>query len=1042
MLEKIISFTLKQKGLVIGTCALIIALGIYAAYTIPIDAFPDVTNNQVEIISHADGLSALEIERTVTLPIEMSMRGIPGVQQMRSVMRFGLSIVTLIFDDDVEIYFARQQVFERLAEAKESVPEGVEVALGPVATVMGEIYQYTLKGNMPEDPEAQTAYLAELRTLQEWIITPVLKNVRGVSEINSFGGHFKEYQVIIDPSKLIKYNTNIEDVFTTLENSSQNRGGNILEKNSEQYIVRSIGLLKNISDIGNTVIKNPGGIPVFLKDIAEIKVGQAVRLGAATINGSSETVGGIVMMLRGENSREVVERVKEKVRSINESRILPDGITIEPFYDRSEIVNSSIFTMIKALLEGSILVLIITYILLRSFRGSAVILIALPVSLLLTFVIMKLTGISANLMSIGGLVISTGMKFDASIIQVENVQRVLNEQGRYAKKFLLVLKAILEVRKPSIFGELIIAVTFVPILALEGIEGKMFSPLALTVGIAILATLLMSIFIIPVLCIMLLKPQPEKENYIMNTIKEFYIKILQFSIRKKAVVLSTAGAFFIAALLLIPRLGTEFIPIMDEGAFDMDIALLPGVSLDKAIEINQLAAKKLKQFPELEVVVGRTGQTGLALDTRCADKTGYVGVLKPKKEWEGDHSREELMNEMRESLESIPGISFGFSQPIQCRIDEIVAGTKAQLILKLFGEDLDLLKKKADEIARVLSLIEGGTDIMVEKITGQPYLTVDIDREKIARYGLHINDVQKIIGMAVAGKSAAKLYEENKSFDIVVRFPEENRGSIETIGNILIPTHSGANIPLAQLASIDFVEGPAQISREDALRRIGIEINVTGRDIGTFVNDAKHQIKEKIDLPPSYFITWGGQFENQQRAMTKLMIIAPVAIGLIFLLLFLTFRSVRLCLLVVSNLPFALIGGVFSLYISGLYLSVPASIGFIVLFGVAVLNGIVLVSHISQLREEGSSLEQAIMRGSVDRLRPVLMTALISIFSLIPTLFAAGTGSEVQRPLATVVVGGLITSTILTLIIIPTVYSWFDKKRSPEIIPAPHLVRE
>ncbi|MDP2207574.1 MAG: CusA/CzcA family heavy metal efflux RND transporter [Bacteroidota bacterium] len=1029
MLEKIISLTLKQKGMIIFLSLLIIAFGLYSYLTLPIDAFPDVTNIQVEVISHADGLSAIEIERNVTYPIEMAMRGLPDVEQMRSVTKFGLSIVTIIFKDNVDIYFARQLVFERLGEARENVPKGVEVAMGPIATAMGEIYQYTLEGKMPGDSLAKIAYLTNLRTIQEWIITPQLKNVPGVNEINSFGGYFKQYQVIVSPEKLLKYAITADEVYSAIENNNQNVGGNILERNSDQYIVRGVGLIKDLSDIENIVLKSHEGTPTYIRDVAQVKIGEAVRMGAAMINGKDEAVGGIAMMLRGENSREVVQRVQEKVRDINENNILPDGIKMVPYYDRSDIVNASVNTVNKALIEGAILVLIVLYLLLRSFRGSFVVLIALPLSLFVTFIVMKIVGLSANLMSLGGLAISIGMIIDATIIQVENVQRHLSDGGNKHPKLLTVLRAVLEVRKPSIFGELIIAITFIPILSLEGIEGKMFGPLAETVAIALLSSLFLSIFVIPVLCALFLKPQQEKESVIMKYAKKYYVPLLEYTMKKKILILSISGLFLIAALFLFTRLGTEFIPIMDEGAFDMDVALLPGVSLSKAMEVNQLAGQKMKEFDELDIVVSRTGQTGVAMDTRGVDKTGYVGILKPKSEWKRDISREELTNEMRESLEAIPGIGFGFSQPIQCRIDELVAGTRAQLILKLFGEDIDILKNKSDEISKVLSTIEGGTDLLTEKISGQPYLTVNIDRSKIARYGLNISDVQNVIEIAVAGKSASKFYEENRNFDITVRLPEEKRNSIEAIENILVPTKTGMNIPLAQLAEIKMIEGPVQISRQDGIRRIGIEMNISGRDIGSFVAEAKEKIKENVQLPSGYFLTWGGQFENQQRAMNKLMIIGPVAVGLILLLLFVTFRSVRLALLVISNLPFALIGGVFSLYISGLYLSVPASVGFIVLFGVAVLNGVVLVSYISQLREEGIILQDAIRKGSLDRLRPVLMTASIAIFSLMPMLFASGAGSEIQKPLATVVVGGLITSTLLTLLIIPAVYSWFEKKQ-------------
>ncbi len=1028
MLEKLISMTLSRRGMIIFVSLLIVAFGVYSAMNINIDAFPDVTNNQVEIVSRAGGLSAVEIERNVTYPIETAMKGLPGIVQMRSVTKFGLSIVTIVFKENVDIYFARQLVFERLDEAKDNLPKGVEVEMGPMATVMGEIYQYNLEGTMPKDSAEKVAYLTNLRTIQEWIITPQLKNVPGVNEINSYGGYFKQYQVVISPEKLLKYNVTVNDIFEALENNNQNAGGNIIENGSDQYIVRGVGLIKDTIDISNIVLKETGGVPTFIGDVAQVRIGEAVRMGAALKNGE-ETVGGIVMMLRGENSRNVVQSVKENVKEINNNNILPPGIKIVPYYDRTDIVDDSVYTIVRALLEGSVLVLVITFILLRSFRGSAVILIALPVSLLLTFIMMKLTGIGANLMSIGGLVISTGMKFDASIIQVENVQRLLNDHPGKTGRFKTVLKAIMDVRKPSIYGEVIIAITFIPILALEGTEGKMFAPLAITVILAIAASLLMSIFVIPQLCGTFLKPQQEKESPVMRFFSKQYLPLLKFAIKKKYLLLSIAGIALVGSLFLFGKLGTEFIPIMDEGAFDMDISLLPGVSLAKAVDINKMAADKLKNFNELDVAVCRIGQTGVALDTRGADKTGYVGVLRPKNEWKRDISREELTQEMRDSLNQIPGIAFGFSQPIQCRIDEIVAGTRAQLILKLFGDDIEILKKKSEEIAKVLSGIKGATDLVTEKITGQPYLTITIDRKKISRYGLNVADIQKVIEMAIAGKSASSLYEGNKRFDITVRLPEEKRNSVDAIKDIFVPSKSGANVPLAQLADIKMTEGPVQISRQDGVRRVGIEMNISGRDMGGFVAEAKQKIASKVNLPSGYYLTWGGQFENQQRAMTKLMIIVPVAIGLILLLLFVTFKSIRLSFLVILNLPFALIGGVLALWISGLYLSVPASVGFIVLLGVAVLNGVVLVTHISHLRDEGMDKDSAIMQGSIDRLRPVLMTAFITIFSLIPSLIATGTGSEVQKPLATVVVGGLISSTILTLLIIPAVYGWFEKRK-------------
>jgi heavy metal efflux system protein len=1030
MLERIVALALKHKNFVLLAVAIMVACGIYSYVTIPIDAFPDVSNTQVEIVSNAPGLSALEIERFVTFPIEMSMRGLPDVVQMRSITKFGLSVVTVVFEDGVDTYFARQLVFERLEEARSKVPQGVEVSMGPIASAMGEIYQYTLESTMPEDPVGQARHLTDLRTLQEWVIAPLLKSVPGVNEINSFGGYFKEYQVVVKPEKLIAYNLTLDEVYRAIEENNQNVGGNVLDRYSEQYIVRGVGLVKSGDDLRNIVLRSAKGTPVYVRDVAEVRIGQAVRQGAALIDGDREVVGGIVMMLRGENSRVVVERVKEKVKEINENNILPAGVRIVPYYDRADIVRSSVGTVTTALIEGSVLVVIILYLMLRSLRGALVVILALPLSLLLTFIAMKIVGLNANLMSLGGLAISIGMIIDAAIIQVENVQRHRGESGSAAPRLSGVLNAVLEVLKPSIFGVIIIATTFIPILSLEGLEGKMFAPLALTVATALLSSLVLSILVIPVLCASVLKPGVEKESLVMRWARSAYSPLLDWAMRKKALVISLAMVLLVSALAVFPYLGTEFMPVMDEGAFDMDVQLLPGISLAKSLEITSLVEKKVKKFPELVTVVSRTGQTGVALEARGVDKTGFVGIFQPKSEWKTARNRGEMIDKMRSELSGIPGMAFTFSQPIQCRIDELVAGTRAQLIIKLFGENMEVLKTKADEIGQVVGRIRGTADLVVERIAGQPYLSINIDRNKIARHGLNVSDVQKVIEIAVGGKAATQLYEENRSFDVTVRYPLEYRNSVESISNTLVATSHGYNVPLNQLADIAVVDGPVQVSREDGLRRIGIEINITDRDIGSYVAEAKELILKRVTLPSGYYTTWGGQFENQQRAMNKLMIIGPIAIGLILLLLFMTFKSLRLAFLVITNLPFALIGGVFALFISGLYLSVPASVGFIVLFGVAVLNGVVLVSHISQLRQEGVSAQEAIVRGCHDRLRPVLMTASISVFSLVPMLYATGAGSEVQRPLAAVVIGGLITSTFLTLVVLPTLYRWFERREA------------
>jgi cobalt-zinc-cadmium resistance protein CzcA len=1030
MLEAIIAQTLKYRNFVILGLLVLVAFGVYSCLNLPVDAFPDVTNVQVEILSSAPGLSALEIERFVTYPIENAMRGLPDVVQMRSITKFGLSVVTIVFKDKVDVYFARQLVFQRLEEAKGNVPESVSISMGPIATAMGEIYQYTLEGTEPKDPQQRIKYLTDLRTLQEWTVTPLLKSVAGVNEINSFGGYFKQYQILVNPDKLIAYDLSLDDVYHSIEQNNENAGGSVLDRFDEQYIVRGVGLLKSEEDLRNIVLTERTGTPVLVRDVASVQIGEAVRQGAALLNGEGEAVGGIVMMLRGENGREVVERIKEKVQEINENNILPSGIRIVPYYDRSDIVSSSVGTVTRALLEGAVLVLIILYLMLRSLRGAAVIIFGLPLSLLLTFIVMKAVGLDANLMSLGGLAISIGMIIDASIIQVENVQRRFGEMGDSGHRLSTVLKAVIEVLKPSIFGVLIIAITFLPILSLEGMEGKMFGPLALTVAIALLASLLLSIFVIPVLCAIVLKPGPEEESRVMHAARAIYKPLLDWALRKRAFVITGSLAALIAAAIAATKLGTEFIPIMDEGAFDMDVQLLPGISLDKALDITNLVEKKLRKFPELTTVISRTGQTGIALEARGVDKTGFTGIFKPRSEWKSAADRDEMTEKMRAALSGIPGMAFTFSQPIQCRIDELVAGTRAQLIVKLFGDNMEVLKTKAEQIGAVLWKIRGTADLVVERIDGQPYLSIDIDRLKIARHGVNVSDVLRIIEMSVGGKSATRLYEENRAFEVIVRYPGEYRNSAATIGNTLIPTRDGYNMPLNQLADIRVIQGPVQLSRENGLRRIGVEINIHGRDIGTYVAEARKAIKNQVKLPPGYFTTWGGQFENQQRAMARLMIVGPIAVALILLLLFVTFRSIRLAMLVILNLPFALIGGVFALYFSRLYLSVPASVGFIVLFGVAVLNGVVLVSRITQLRQEGISLDDAVIRGTQDRLRPVLMTALIAIFSLIPMLYATGPGSEVQRPLATVVVGGLLTSTILTLVVLPALYRWFEPKES------------
>ena len=1029
MINRLIDGSLHNRSLVVVGVLLVAGLGIWSFVGLPIDAFPDVTNIQVEVLSSAPGMSPLEVEKFVTHPLEMAMRGLPRLTQLRSVSRFGLSVITAVFEDGVDIYFARQNVHERLSEARETVPPDVETTMGPVSTAMGEIYQYTLEGPIPVDEADQVEYLTDLRTIQDWTLAPLLKSVPGVNEINSFGGYIRQFQVTADPDRLLKYDLSLDDLAEALRENNLNVGGNILQQGSVQYMVRGIGLLQSAEDIGNVILKSEDGTPVFVRDVAEARPGQAVRQGAAVKDGKGEVVGGVIMMLRGANSREVVADVEKRVAEVNAGNFLPEGIKIVPYYKRSDIIRDSLHTVSEALIIGSLLVVFVLYLFLRSFRGAFIVVLALPLSTLFTFIMMRLFGLSANLMSLGGLAISIGMIIDATIIQVENVQRHLVEAGTAARKLSTVAKAVLEVRKPSIFGETIITLTFIPIIALQGIEGKMFFPLAFTHIIALFGSLVLSLLVIPALCFLLLKAHREKRIIVIDAAKKVYLPLLRWALGHRAVLFLVSAALLAGALLLIPRLGTEFMPVMDEGAFDMDFQFLPGISLPESVEVSRKVEKRLMDFPELLTIVGKTGQTGIAIEARGVEKTGYVGVLKPRRDWSTARTRGELTEKMREAMTVFPGIAFSFSQPIACRIDEIVAGTRAQLIIKLFGEDLEVLRAKAAEIAAALRRMRGTSDLVVETVAGQPYISVRPDRAKIARHGINVAAIQGIVEMAVGGKTVTRIYEGEKYFNLQVRYPQGRRDSVEMIGNILVKAPSGARIPLSQLAAIGMSEGPVQISRESGQRRIGVECNITGRDLGGFVAEARRSIGQDVRLPEGYYLTWGGQFENQQRAMRRLAVILPATIGFILLLLYLTFGSLRLALLVLTNLPFALIGGVASLYISGLYLSVPASVGFIALFGIAVLNGIVLLSYISHLRDEGRPLREAILQGCTNRLRPVLMTATITIFSLAPLLFAQGPGSEIQRPLAVVVVGGLVTSTLMTLLVLPALFAFFGKKK-------------
>lgn len=1026
MIEKIVSFALRQRLLILVAVVIVAVFGFYSLKKLSIDAFPDVTNVQVQVIAEAPGRSPIEVERFVTSPIEVQMTGLPHLVELRSLSKFGLSMVTIVFEDNVDIYFARQLVLERLIEAKEKLPDGVEAALGPISSGLGEIYQYTLE--RPNGKET-TDNLMELRTVQDWIVRPILKNIPGVTDVNSFGGHVKQYQIIVDPQRLIKYDLSLKEISEAIAANNSNAGGNVLEHASEQYIVRGIGIIRSIEDIEDIVLKENEGVPVYVKDVAKVEFGPETRQGALVVDGKGEGVAGIVMMIRGGSGKEIVTKVKEKVKEINENKILPNGIQIKPFYDRTDLVEKCLETVTKALSEGGILVVIILFLFLGNARSALIVALNLPIAALVTFIAMKQMNLSANLMSLGGLAIAIGMMVDGSVVMVENIFRHLSEKSSHEKnRIQIILEAANEVAKPIVFGITIIIIVFLPLFTLEGMEGKMFSPMAYTISIALFASLVLSLTVSPVLSSYFLKGGKDEDVFILRMIKKSYLPLLNQAIKKKVFVVVTTVGLFLGSIALFPFLGTEFIPILDEGSLTPQIIRLPSISLKESIEIEKLAQRELMKFPEVVTVVSKIGTAEIATDPMGPNLSDPIVVLKPRREWKTTKSKEELVEKIRESLSKIPGIGLNVSQPIALRVDELISGVKSQIAIKLFGDDMDTLKNKADEIAKIVSKVKGVEDLRVEQVSGQSYVEVNINRRQIARYGINVADVQEIIETAVGGKAATEVFEGEKRFDVLLRFPEDKRNSIETIGNILVNAPKGAKVPMSQLADVKLVEGPVQISRDDSKRRIVIECNVRGRDIGGFVAESQTKLKEKLKLPAGYYITWGGAFENQQRAMKRLMIIVPITIALIFFLLYLTFSSIKQAILIIINLPFALIGGIVALFISGMYLSVPASVGFIALFGVAVLNGVVLVSYINQLRREGMGLNEAITNGCERRLRPVLMTAAVAILGLVPILFATGPGSEVQKPLAVVVIGGLITSTLLTLLVLPVLYGWFEKE--------------
>ena len=1036
MFERIIRFAIEQRWLVLLAVLAMAGLGVYNYQKLPIDAVPDITNVQVQINTGAPGYSPLETEQRVTFPIETVMSGLPGLLQTRSLSRYGLSQVTVIFKDGTDLYFARQLVGERLQAAVGELPEGLSPMVGPISTGLGEIYLWTVEAKDGAKRPDGTPYTStDLREIQDWIIKPQLRNVPGVTEINSIGGYEKQYQIAPNPERLSAYGLSMADVVKALERNNTNVGAGYIERSGEQYLIRAPGQARGVEDLRNIVLSNNGGTPVRVRDVAEVGIGQELRTGAATDNGR-EVVLGTVFMLIGENSRVVSQAVDKKMEEIN--RNLPDGVEAITVYDRTVLVDKAINTVKKNLLEGAVLVIAVLFLFLGNLRAALITAMVIPLSMLFTFTGMVEQKISANLMSLGAL--DFGIIVDGAVVIVENcVRRLAHAQQHHGRpltrkeRFHEVFLASQEARRPLLFGQLIIMIVYLPIFALTGVEGKMFHPMALTVVIALLGAMILSVTFIPATVALFIGNKvAEKENRLMLWAKQGYAPLLDRVLGAKAVVLTVAGIAIVLSGLLATKLGSEFIPNLNEGDFAIQALRIPGTSLTQSVQMQKQLERTLKdEFPEIERIFGRTGTAEIASDPMPPNISDAYVMLKPEDEWpKPKRSRQALVEAVQARAAQIPGNNYEFSQPIQLRFNELVSGVRADVAVKVFGDDMDVLNATASEIEKVLTSIPGAAEVNVEQTTGLPMLTVNIDREKSARYGINIADLQDTISTAIGGRNAGTLFEGDRRFDIVVRLPDNVRSDLDAIRRLPIPLpmsgSAGSNrvsfIPLSELASLELAPGPNQVSREDGKRRIVISANVRDRDLGSFVTEASAALEAKVKVPAGYWTTWGGQFENLQSATQRLQIVVPVALLLVLVLLFAMFGNLKDGLIVFTGIPFALTGGILALYLRDIPLSITAAVGFIALSGVAVLNGLVMISFIRNLREEGAPLDYAIREGALTRLRPVLMTALVASLGFVPMAIATGTGAEVQRPLATVVIGGILSSTALTLLVLPVLY--------------------
>ncbi|XAZ82156.1 CusA/CzcA family heavy metal efflux RND transporter (plasmid) [Fibrella sp. ES10-3-2-2] len=1045
MLDRIIHFSIQNK-LIIGlfTLALIIWGG-YSLSRLPIDALPDITNNQVQVITQSPALSALDVERLISFPIEQTMATLPDLVEVRSISRFGLSVVTIVLQDNVDIYLARQQVFERLQQARSQIPtDAGDPELAPVTTGLGEIYQYVLRAK----PGYEKRYPAmELRSMQDWIVRRQLLGTKGVADVSSFGGFLKQYEVAVDPQRLRASGVTMDDLFTALEKNNRNTGGAYIDRRPNAYFIRSEGLITTIADIGKIMVRrNPNGIPVLVRDVAQVGLGSAVRYGAMTRNGEGEVVGAIVMMLKGANSSQVIGNVKQRIEQIKKS--LPEGVEIHAFLDRTKLVNRAIGTVEKNLIEGALIVIFVLVLLLGNWRAGLVVASVIPLAMLFAVSLMNLFGVSGNLMSLGA--IDFGLIVDGAVIIVEaTLHHIALKNYRHnlsqAQMDEEVYESASRIRSSAAFGEIIILIVYLPILALVGVEGKMFRPMAQTVAFAILGAFILSLTYVPMASALLLSKKPVKEgtrtisDRIMGVFHRLYDPAIRWTLGHKGLVVGLSVGLFAIAGFIFSRLGGEFIPQLDEGDFAVETRVMTGASLSQSADASLQAGKVLKEnFPEVIETIGKTGAGEIPTDPMPIEATDLMVLLKDRNEWTSASSREELAEKMQEKLNQIPGVSFGFLQPIQMRFSELISGVKQDIAVKLYGEDLGVLADYAARIGRVVGSVPGAEDLYVEQVSGLPQIVVNYDRDALARFGLSVEDANRYLQAAFAGSSAGLVYEGERRYDLVVRLQQQSRQRLEDVQNLLVTTVEGQAIPLSQLATIAFQNSVNQIQREDAKRRIIVAFNVRGRDVESVVKELQRKIDAQIKLPVGYYVTYGGQFQNLQEAKDRLSIAVPVALGLIFLLLFFTFGSVRQSLLIFSAIPLSAIGGVIALWLRDMPFSISAGVGFIALFGVAVLNGIVLIGEFNHLKAETDlDLRERILQGTATRLRPVMMTALVASLGFLPMALATTAGAEVQRPLATVVIGGLVSATLLTLLVLPCLYWWeqtkFGPKRKPVV---------